>query len=268
MKVVTENQLPKPSLVKVQANVPVNDCLTKPLTVDNQLISKAFWFLKRSKNEQYQSGLKNVPFRSCLLLNKAAVSNQENQWRIKTEPKWFTDLLESRLDLETGEILSQSVYRTDDLTSGNNRKIKALNRFCDRFQPMYSRHQVSVFFYTFTVANQAKRTIKETFSIFKKRLKRNGLSLKGYIWVLEISKDLHVHYHALVATERIFCTGKKLPEYLKLNNVWGARTQVRFAEAHIRNYLSKYFSKNKYRIESDETGKRKRQYGISMPNFK
>jgi hypothetical protein len=171
-------------------------------------------------------------------------------------------LLQTDFDRSTGEITGQSVYRTDCLTSGNNRKIKAVNRFCGHFEPLYLKRQVSMFFYTFTVANQAKVTIKACMEAFQKRLKRRNIKLHGYVWILEVSDNLHVHYHALVATDRINCRGGSLPEYLKLDTVWGAMCQVQFIRKSVRYYLATYFTKNKNRIVG------KRQYGLKMPKKK
>lgn len=229
------------------------------LISDNQKVSKGFWFLSRHPNSEYNDGLKPVPLRSCLLHHNVAA---DSCWLVRTKPKWFTDLLQTDFDRNTGEILAQSVYRTDDLTSGNNRKIKAVNRFCEHFKQPYAKRQVSLFFYTFTVANQAKVTIRSCFDAFTKRLKRRGIRLHGYIWILEISDNLHVHYHALVATDRVRCKGSKLPDYFKLDDVWGANCQVQFIRKSVRYYLAQYFTKNKNRIVG------KRQYGLKLPKKK
>lgn len=246
------------------ANEPVQEIVhtlskDKPLVSDNQSVSKGFWFLNRSVNPEYENGLKQVPLRSCLLHHKVAA---DSIWLIKTKPKWFTDLLQTNFSRDTGEILSQSVYRTDCLTAGNNRKIKAVNRFCDHFKEPYRKREVSMFFYTLTIANQAKVTIKECMDAFHKRLKRRNIKLHGYVWILEISDNLHVHYHALVATDRINCRGNSLPDFLKLDNVWGANCQVQFIRKSVRYYLATYFTKNKNRIVG------KRQYGLKMPKKK
>lgn len=217
-------------------------------------IGHFFNFLKRHVNKKYEGGIKRVPLRSCQLHNNGAVFSRE--WHVKTEPKWVTDLLQTDYDRNTGEFLGQSVYRTDDLTSGNNRKIKAVNRFCEHFKEPYRRKKVTLFFYTFTVANQASTDIRDCFKAFKKRLKRRGIKLHGYIWILEISDNLHVHYHALVATDRINFKGNHLPGFLKLDDVWGARCQVECVKHSVRGYLAKYFVKNRSRILG------KRQYGI------
>lgn len=240
--------------VSVQENV--QNCQQ---VVEKQQLSKGFLFLNRKLNPEYEGSLKTVPLRSCLLLNKGAVSKE---WIIKTIPKWRVDLLQTDYSRETGEILGQSVYTTDDLTSANNRKIKAVNAFCERFKAAYKAHKVSMFFYTLTIANQAKTTIRDAMKAYTKRLKRRGIKLHGYIWVLEISDGLHVHYHALVVTDRIDCRGKELPEYLKLDDLWGANTQVQFVRKNIQYYLSKYFVKNKNRILH------KRQYGVKIADKK
>jgi hypothetical protein len=223
-------------------------------STDNQDIVKSFWHLRTYRNPDFEDGLKIVPLRSCLLHNNVDAKN----WVIKTLPKWNVDLLESHLDRDTGEIVSQGVYTTNDLKSGNYRKIRAVNRFCDAYQELYKRRKVSIFFYTLTIANQAKTNIRTLFDSFKARLKRNGIKLNGYVWVLEISEDLHVHYHALVCVDRINLKGKSIPEFLKINDLWGARTQIEFARKHVRSYLSKYFVKKSSRILG------KRTYGISI----
>lgn len=243
------------------------------LTVEHQIVSNYFAFLRRTPNSEYQNGLKTVPLRSCLLHNKSAAPDDvitgkkprntsaasAPVWIVKTQPKWYTDLLKTQYDANTGEILGTSVYRTDCLTSGNNRKIKAVNAFSKHFKSLYQQNKVSLLFYTFTIANEAKISISECMSAFKKRLKRRGINLQGYVWILEVSDNLHVHYHALVAIDRIKIRGKKMPDYLILDYVWGARCQVQFVKNSVSRYLAKYFVKAKNRIVG------KRQFGIKMP---
>jgi hypothetical protein len=232
---------------------------------DNKHITKAFFHLRTYPNPEYLSGLKLVPVRSCLLHNNVNKKKAQNEWVIKTKPKWNIDLLESTLDKETGEVVQTGVYTTNDLKSGNNRKIKALNRFCDTFQPLYDKRKATIWFLTLTMANQSNTDIRGLLNSYKLRLKRNGIDILGSIWVLEISppskKNLykeHVHYHLLLATNRINLKGGTIPEYLKPNDLWGCRTQITFAQKHIRGYLSNYFAKNNFRIIG------KRTYGISI----
>lgn len=243
------------------ANEPVQEFFhvqgkDKPLSTDNQSVSKGFWFLKRSYNQEYDFGVKPLPLRSCLLHNKA---DAERLIYIKTKPKWITDLLQTNFSRDTGEILSQEVYRTDDLTQGNNRKIKAVNRFCSHFKPLYEKRKISLLFYTLTLANREDASIKKCFDAFSKRMKRQKIGLHGYVWISEVSDNLHWHYHAIIAIDRIKCKGGSLPEFLKMDNIWGARCQVEFIRKNVRYYLANYFTKNKNRING------KRQYGLKMP---
>jgi len=226
---------------------------------DDEYLHNRFTFLRRIKNPEYENGLKIVPLRSCLLHNNSDGIVSKNAWIIKTLPKWQTDLLHTRFSTETGEIRGISVYTTDDLKSGNNRKIKAVNRFCDYFWKLRDSYKCSILFYTFTVANQSKVNISQCIEALKMRLKRKGINLQGYVWILEVSDDLHVHYHSLIATDRIRCKGKSLPNYLKMDNVWGARCQVRFADKGVQYYLANYFTKNQNRILG------KRQFGKKIP---
>jgi len=228
---------------------------TKPLS--NKL-TKAYSHLRTYPNEQYSAGLKTVPLCSCLLYNNVNTKNPQNEWVIKTQPKWNIDLLETTLDHSTGELIQTGIYTTNDLKSGNNRKIKALNRFCDKFQPLYDKRKITIWFITLTLANQSKTDIRGLLNSYKTRLQRNGINIAGSIWILEISPDLHIHYHLLLSTNRINIKGTVIPEYLKPNDLWGCRTQIDFAQKHIRGYLGKYFVKNNSRIIG------KRTYGIVL----
>lgn len=270
-------------------NLPNHSVDISPQVIDNQGVkpktTKSYWFLRRRRNPDYETGQKVVPLRSCLLLNNVLKNDsqgnskwkiekhsdwytelmqyQEEQpitnWIVKTKPKWYVDLLESIMDKETGEILSQGVYTTDDLTSGNYRKIKAVNRFCSHFNPLYRKRKVSLFFGALTLANQSKVDIRKLTKLYKQRLKRNGVDVLGFLWVLEISDTLHVHYHFLMATNRLNFKGSGMPEFIKPTDIWGCRTGIEFVKFDVRYYLATYFVKCKYRIEKHRT------YGISMP---
>lgn len=255
MKVTTLGQSPNRFVQ------PVIEVQTKDTTfaTDNQSVSNQFTFLRRTKNPDYEDGLKVVPLRSCLLHNNSDGISTPNQWVIKTVPKWQTDLLHTQFEKETGEIRQVNVYRTDDLKSGNNRKIKAVNAFCSHFWNLRQSYKCSIMFYTFTLANQSKVNISQCIEALKMRLKRKGINLQGYVWILEISDNLHVHYHALIATDRIRCKGKSLPNFLKMNSVWGARCNVQFADKEVQYYLANYFTKNQNRILG------KRQFGKKVP---
>lgn len=214
---------------------------------DNQSVKKTYTFLKRCRNEAFEDGLTVLPLRSCLIHHKSAVF-RSSQLYVKTAPKWYTDLFCEGYDVQTGELVHQEVYRTDDFKQSNGRKIKCLDRFCNHFQPLYARKQVSILFYTLTIANQAKMDIKGIVDVFKKRFKRRDVKVYGYIWTAEVSEGLHFHYHIAVAVDRLNLRGSKLPAWMILENAWGARTQVEFVKRNIRHYMAKYFAKHQYRI--------------------
>jgi hypothetical protein len=79
---------------------------------------------------------------------------------------------------------------------------------------------------------------------------------------MEISEDLHVHYHAVFAIDRINLRGKKLPEWMKLDGLWGASTHLEMVTYTVEHYLGKYMLKGHEKIEG------KRMYGRSMPSTK
>jgi hypothetical protein len=218
---------------------------------DNQYVYKQFSFLKRTRNDQYEASLIPLPLRSCLLLHKS------DYLLVRTQPKWFTDLMCENYDTNSGELLSYEVHQTNDFKRSNNGKIKALNKFCNHFQPLYRKRQVSLLFYTLTTANQSASTISGIIDVLKMRLKRKKQPLLGYIWTSEVSENLHWHYHLCIAVNRLDIVGKSLPDHLKLDSVWEAICQVEFVKKNVKYYLSKYFAKHNYRINGI------RSYGIS-----
>lgn len=221
----------------------------QPLKAVNQSLKKSYSFLTRCKNPNYESSIKILPLRTCLIRNNVTA------FSVRTEPKWLTDLLCAEYDSNTGDVGAMSVYSTNDIKQSNNRKIKALDRFCNHFQPLYRQKSVSLLFYTLTIANQANMDIRNVLHVLRKRFKRKGIRLHGYIWTSEVSDDLHWHYHVCVSIDRLNVI--KMPDYLKLDNVWGARCQVAFVKKNVRHYMAKYFAKHNYRIEGI------RSYGMS-----
>jgi hypothetical protein len=256
---IKETDMPKvhsqPCIVK--PNQAQNDEILTQV-IDRQHVKHYFEFNGRYRNPEYQSGIEKRSFRSCLLHNKDTKNLQKNVLDVRRKPKYFTFLKKTTYDVNSGEITDVSDYMTDDLTSGNNRKIKALNRFVDIFKSGYRRRQLTILFKTLTIADKVDTTIKRFIFKYKRRLERNGHVIHGYFWVLEISDKGHIHYHILIVTDRINCKGKSIPKYLKANNLWGARTKVEFVRKGVKYYLAKYFVKNKSRITS------KRLYGQAI----
>ncbi|NDF99355.1 MAG: hypothetical protein EB101_10640 [Chitinophagia bacterium] len=80
------------------------------------------------------------------------------------------------------------------------------------------------------------------------RFKRREVTFYGYVWTAEVSEKLMFHYHICVAVNRLELKGKKLPDWLKLDDVWGRRTGVEFVKRNVRHYMAKYFAKHNARV--------------------
>ena len=251
----------KPVIVKTKALRPIvetkgNDTgnITQPW---NPTYKKHFTFLKNRKNPDYEKALVRLPFESCLLHNKSD-KIYPREIHIQTQPKWETDLLKWGLDEETGELLPTDIYTTNSFKASNGRKIKALDKFCNYYQPLYQKREVSLFFFTFTKANNALRIWKDMNEIINKYLKRKGYNVRGQVWTAEVSEKLHWHYHLCVATDRVNVRGLKLSKVFHFNKLWGQRTKVTFVKKNIKNYMAKYFAKDNFRVLGF------RSYGISQ----
>jgi hypothetical protein len=196
---------------------------------------------------------------SCLITNKSDIFNHQ-YLVIETAPKWHHHYKMLGLDLQQG-FTNIGSYKSNSFKASNNRKIKALDRFCNYYQPLYASRQVTLFLFTLTgYWTHTEMQVKDAIEVLKLRFKRKSLNVLGYIWTFEVSEDLHPHYHLCLAVERMNLRGGKLPKFLFLDQVWGARTQVDFVKKNIRNYLSQYFAKSNYRALN------KRSYGASNRN--
>lgn len=237
----------------------------------------AYEHVNTSKNEEYEKGLKSVPlFESCLIHNKGNILGATkphplaqkfgSEIKIRTTPKWFTELAVFEQD-EEGYPVQTGRIDTNDLKASNNRKIKTLHRFCDKYQPLYAERKVTLFFLTFTQANKARHSWSTMLKIVRKYMERIGAPVLGWVWISEVGqktynitkdpKDLHWHYHLAFACPRLELKGKKLNKLLKFENIWGCRTEIDFVKKNIRGYMMKYFSKNNMKVEGV------RSYGIS-----
>ena len=207
------------------------------------------------KNTKFTRHWQNqvLPFESCLIHHN---SEKPDPLLIKTKPKWPTELNIQELDEETGELIIVGTHLTNEMKQSNNRKIKALERFCNHFEPLYRKKLVTLFFHTFTRLNHANIEFSDMLDNIKyhyeKQLKK---IIKGYIWVLEVSSGYHSHYHLCIAIERT--QFDQIPEALKFEELWGQRTQVTIIKKSIKRYLSKYIAKEQFRIMQ------LRSYGIS-----
>jgi len=209
-------------------------------------------FKSRRKNPEW-SPEKLVSFRSCHIHNKGKIFNQEIF--VSKIPKWLTVLEKGKLNQETGEIIYFEDYKTDDFKASRNRKIKTVEKFCDYYEPLYRRREVSLLFHTFTRLNYSREDMKTMLKNVKYRYRALKREIRGYLWVLEISETNHIHYHLVVAIDRVLWS--KIPKELKLENLWGQRTGVEFIKKGIKSYLGKYLYKSETRILF------KRSYAVS-----
>jgi hypothetical protein len=232
-----------------------------------------FRFAECSYNPNYEKGLIPRAFEFYLKYNKSdkSLTTDKACFTIERLPKWLTTLRCNSVDKETGEV-TDGVYLTDSHKSGVNRKIKALSKFADHFQPLYEKREVSMFFYTLTRADKAKVNIKQLVNTLRKGYERNGSKWLGYVWTLEVSfdsqtnshhrKNGHIHYHLAIATERMNLKGKKFKRFMLSERIWKQRTEVDFVHSNVKRYLSKYMAKDRSRIKG------LRSYGVSLPKSK
>ena len=174
-----------------------------------------------------------------------------NEARYKSWYKQFN------INTITGEI-EAIIKESDTLIKQRGKIVNTLKAFDRIYKPLYYKKKVSCFFGTLTDVPAAKITIRMFMANLKKALKRSGINFLSYVWVNEVKykpdakgKELpiHIHYHFVLAIERIEVTGEGLPTCLSasyLTDMYGRRASVKFikgGEACLR-YCSKYISKN------------------------
>lgn len=206
-----------------------------------------FSFIKRTKNENYSQAIVQ-PLRPCLLHHNSEIYSSV---RIALQPKYFTTLKRFEVDTDTGEI-SASYYLTDDFKGKKGRIFKKIGAFADLWQPEYTKKKVSIFFLTFTMANGANMRFSDMIDNVKYRYKSIGFKLKAYFWVSEVSENNQWHYHLCVVTDRMNIRGKKMPDELKFEGLWGKITGITFVEKSIKSYLSSYINKSQATVIADE----------------
>lgn len=201
------------------------------------------------------------PLRSCL--------RRDNSDRIvfgdliTPIPKRLTTLEVTRENPDTGEISHYEHY-TDDFKFQKNRQRTAVKKFCDFYEPLYRKKEVSVLFHTFTRWDYSKRNISMMLDAAKVRYKALKRPIRGWLWVLELKKNdgmdtgYHIHYHLVVAIDRLNIRGKEMPAELKFEELWGQRTDVEFVKYSVRRYLTKELGKG-----SDAKLINRRSYSIS-----
>lgn len=226
-----------------------------------------FQLARISKNPHFEenvlimdkNGLTDESLRSCLICDNSDKKSTKKQIsRIKvsrdmldlTDPifflqkehKWEVTFFGNIVDKETGELFENQVYEVTDLEQGVKRKRTAIRKFTDFYEPLYQDRKVSCLFFTLTQANNSTEKLSVTLDAIKKRFKRHNIPILGHLWVSEVSKNGHWHYHLAVATKRIYW--KQIPKWAKVDDLWGRRTQIEFIRKSIGAYLGKYIGKD------------------------
>jgi hypothetical protein len=206
-----------------------------------------------------KNGLTDESLRSCLICNnsdtkdtrqalqyvkqkRVMADKDANIFLLQKEYKWGISFSGDILDLETGELLEDQDYQTTDLEQGVKRKRKAIRTFTEFYEPLYQEKKVSCMFFTLTQANQSNERLATTLDAIKKRFERHNLPILGHLWVSEVSKNGHWHYHLAVATKRVYW--KQIPKWAKVDDLWGRRTGIEFIRKSIGGYLGKYIGKD------------------------
>ena len=190
-----------------------------------------------------KNGLTDESLRSCLICDNSDKTKLEdpNVYLLQKDFKWGVSFLGEILDLDTGELLEDQAYQTTDLEQGVKRKRKAIRSFTEFYEPLYQSKKVSCMFFTLTQANQSNDNLRNTLHAIKKRFERHNLPVLGHLWVSEVSKNGHWHYHLAIATKRVYW--KNIPKWAKVDDLWGRRTQIEFIRKSIGAYLGKYIGK-------------------------
>lgn len=198
------------------------------------------------RNGEFLPALRNlfIDHKSAAFLPRKALFMHPNgrfSIPVSFEPKYLKWLEKDSVDTNTGECIGSEVIETDSERAKRGKRINRLRKFDATYLPLKRARKVSLLFITLTHASHSSISISGFFDALKKRAKRNGVQLYGYVWVSEVSENLHWHYHALVATSRL---AGKLPAWLHAETLWGERTRVQFVKGTATShYLSKYMGK-------------------------
>ena len=153
--------------------------------------------------------------------------------------KWTTEFT----NYKTGERLTST-----DAGRSYGRLLNGVNTFQNETKILFRDKKITILFVTLTDASY-NGNIRDFINAYSKRLKRNSVSVFGYVWVAEISKKGHFHYHIAIATSRISVTS--LPAFLRPDHLHDGVTNVCFVKKSIGQYLKKYITKggeNRFRL--------------------
>lgn len=180
-------------------------------------------------------------FDPCLKANNS--ENEQSKLMVKRQPKHFTCFRVRDVNEETGEIDPLgTTHTTNDLKQAKHRRIKAIKKFGEFYDPLYKAKEVTLLFLTFTRMNYAKLSFARMMDNVRYHIEKQlGICLRGFIWVLEASQRDHLHYHLCLAIDRL--NASKMPKELKFEGIWGQRTQVTFVKKSVIGYMMKYLTK-------------------------
>lgn len=261
-------------IVSTKKDIRPENSLKSP---DNHSLNTFYAFRGTYLNPNYEASLHplNVTtsrhrLRTCLHNDKSAVLTNGF---VTNEPKWYTTFKRYQVCQFTGEYFEDDV-QTDSLKSARSRKHKRIEAFNSTFQPMYRKKRCTLWFATITLANEIP-PISNIMAALKKRLKRQGIIVFGYLWVFEVGTKNgkhHLHYHLLLATSRMTWKGK-LPNVMKFEGITKKRWKIEAVKGKKRTkegklisaysfYLNKYISKKSPRFIP--TFGRVRQFGSTI----
>ena len=161
---------------------------------------------------------------------------------VAMQHKWTAHWLGDFVDEETGEIDEAVRWECTDTEMALSRKRKAIRKFTDVYSPLYEQRKVSVMFLTLTQADKSDITLSDFINAMQKRFLRHKIPVLGYFWVHEVSEGHHHHYHIAIATKRVFW--KKIPRWVKFDDLWSRGTSIEFIRKSVKAYLGKYIGKN------------------------
>lgn len=197
-------------------------------------MERYYRFKSVRKNPNYETSATTIPLCSCLIRHNSEKKGVNNSSvTVRYEPKYISTLECNNVDSE-GNVTYLRTIETDSFKRANYRKRNALDTFFSYYRPLYKSKEVSLFIFTFTQANQAKKGFSYVLDNVKYRFKSLNSAIRGYVWTSEISDDNHWHYHLCIATDRL---SFKNVESLKFDKVWGQRTQI----DTVKNTFAKQF---------------------------
>lgn len=113
----------------------------------------------------------------------------------------------------------------------------------------YKSRESSVLFLTITDFIKSKVWLsclinRKSFpSVLMKNLK-HFVEFQSYLWFIEVSPNLHFHYHFVLEMPRLRVRGSELPDYLKLDKwLYDRWTNIQFVRKSVISYLMTYLYK-------------------------